>query len=141
MQKIGIPKQEIARLYNVDRTTIWKYLKEFQVDNKELRSFESGLQDEVLKSLLDDLNLAKRVVNYFNNLGDDEFRKLTPNTLLTLKRSNDIGIGIKIEKYRLAAGLSTSNIAYIDALKAHEYHVNRLQTIDSLDERYDKIIG
>ncbi len=121
LQEAGFKQIEIADIQGVDRTTIWKYLKQFQVNNKILKKYEGTLQDEVLKSLLDDLNLSKRVINYFNNLSDDEFNKLTPTTLLTLKRSNDIGLGIKVEKHRLITGQSTSNLAIEGVLRtAHQ---------------------
>ena len=60
--------------------------------------------------MLDDLNLSARITKKLVDMPDKVMNQIAPVNLAAIKRTADVGLGIKHDKYRLEAGLSSTNI-------------------------------
>jgi transcriptional regulator with XRE-family HTH domain len=133
LRKIGCSTQEVAQTLGVDRTTLWKFLKDNNITLDVLKQYESNLKNEILISTLDDLNLSKRVNNYLSQLPDKDFEELNLQRMLDIKRSSDVGFGIKMDKFLAKSGLPTQIIAYVDIIKARQMVQHEIEELDSLE--------
>jgi hypothetical protein len=100
---------EIAALQGVHRTTVMRYLKSHEIKCTQA-DLEKDLSTDLLLSSRQALDLKNRIAQYYLDMDNDSFSALPHSVKGVVWNNANNHSGTDFDKYRLAAGMSTSNV-------------------------------
>ena len=91
--------KEIAEILNIDRTTVWRNIQKIKDKEGPFKAFKNNKADILLDSTRHSLMLDRRVTNYFLDMSDSDFDKLTTHQKIQLKSACNAAAGTMFDKH------------------------------------------
>jgi hypothetical protein len=109
----GLGTVDIAQHQGVERTTVWRYLQQHRIEQKNIQTFKEHRADLLAGLQSDALSLQKRVLATFD---DGVLQALKPGEKTGLLMALNATHGTTFDKERLERGESTQNISTISRM-------------------------